>query len=266
MTTFTDSHCHLNLHAFADDLHEVLKRASENGIDRIMLPGTDLPSSEQGVSIAEQHTSCYAAVGIHPNDANQWTETSYANLRALATNHPKVRAIGEIGLDYYRDWSAPDQQITILHQQLALAEELVLPVIIHIREALEDCFSILFEWQTRLEDANHPLAQYPGVLHAFPGSADDAMQGIEHHFMIGIGGPVTFKNALDRHSVVRALPLESILLETDAPFLTPHPHRGKRNEPAYIPLIAEKIAELKEISIDEVSHITSENARKLFQW
>ena len=231
-----------------------------------MLPGTDIPSSKLGIKIAREHSQCFAAVGIHPNDANQWTEQSLSILRQLALNNADVLAIGEIGLDYYRDWSAPEQQNKIFRHQLALAQELELPVIIHIRESLEDSFKILFQWQAELQEQQHPLADRPGVLHAFPGNLEEAKQGFQHHFKIGVGGPVTFKNAKDRQQVVKELPLEAIVLETDAPFLTPHPHRGKRNEPGYIPLIADKIAALKEIPVSQVSEITNHNAYSLFQW
>jgi len=266
MLTFTDTHCHLNFDAFEDDLPDVLQNALENSLDRIMLPGTDVASSQLGIKIAQDYPQCYAAVGIHPNDAKKWTNESLSALRQLAQNQSKVLAIGEIGLDYYRDWSTPEQQNRIFLQQLDLAKELQLPVIIHIREALEDTFRILFQWQTEMKEQHLPLADRPGVLHAFPGNLEEAMQGVQHHFKIGVGGPVTFKNAKERQIMVQELPLDAIVLETDAPFLTPHPHRGKRNEPAYIPLIAEKIAALKGIPIGRVSEITTQNAYELFHW
>ena len=266
MLTFTDTHCHLNLSAFEEDLPAVLEQAQSQGLSRIMLPGTDLPSSERGIAISKQSEICFAAIGVHPNDAKKWQTGTLDTLRALAVNNPEVLAIGEIGLDYYRDWSTPEEQKIILHQQLALAKELSLPIIIHIRETIEDSFEILFEWQSSLAKENHPLAKRPGVLHAFPGNAAEAHQAIAHHFKIGVGGPVTFKNAHERRAMVKELPLEAILLETDAPFMAPHPNRGKRNEPAYIPFIAEKIAEVKEVSIEKVSKITTDNAKALFQW
>lgn len=266
MLTFTDTHCHLNYHSFEEDLAEVIQHALNLGLNRIMIPGIDLPACQKAVELAEQHPNCFAAVGIHPNDAGTWNEDTIPTLKSLARSSTKVLAIGEIGLDYYRDWATPEQQKSIFHEQLALAKELELPVIIHIREAMEETTKILFSWQEELAVENHPLAERPGVLHAFPGSLEEAMQGIQHHFRIGVGGPVTFKNAKPRQAIVKELPLNSIVLETDAPFLTPHPHRGKRNEPGYIPLIAQKIAELKDIALEEVSKITTENAKQLFQW
>jgi TatD DNase family protein len=266
MPTFTDTHCHLNFHSFAEDLPAVIQRAIDQSHTRIMLPGTDLASSLQGIEIAKANPLCFAAVGVHPNDANQWETDTAAKLKTLATIHPEVHAIGEIGLDFYRDWTTPEQQRICFLAQLALAEELCLPVIIHIRDALSETFEILFAWQARLAAQEHPLANRPGILHAFPGTLEEALRGFEHQFKIGVGGPVTFKNAKDRQEVVKQLPLEAILLETDAPFLTPHPHRGKRNEPAYIPLIAEKIAELHEASVETVSKVTTANAEFVFQW
>ena len=266
MLTFTDTHCHLNYYKFDDDLSEVINRAETAGLTRIMLPGIDLNNCEKGVQIANQHESCFAAVGIHPNDANTWKEDTLEQLTTLAKNNPKVLAIGEIGLDYYRDWTTPEDQKKILHKQLTLAEELSLPIIVHIRDTIEESFEILFQWQKNLQVNNHPLAQRPGVLHAFPGTTLEATQAIAHNFKIGVGGPVTFKSAHQRRAMVKELPLDVILLETDAPFLAPHPHRGKRNEPAYISHIAEKIAEVKNVSINEISKITTENAQKLFQW
>lgn len=266
MTTLTDTHCHLNYHSFDDDLSAVVERASENGLTRIMIPGIDVAACRKAVEIAIRFSNCYAAVGIHPNDANTWNAGTIGELRALANQSKKVLAIGEIGLDYYRDRSSPDLQKTILREQLALARELNLPIIVHIRETMEDSFNILFEWHSQLVEEKHPLALHPGVFHAFPGTWEEGSQAIKHNFMIGVGGPVTFKNANDRRALVKELPLESLLLETDAPFLTPHPYRGKRNEPAYIPLIAKKIAEVKEISLEDLSKITTKNAKQLFQW
>jgi TatD DNase family protein len=266
MITFTDTHCHLNYHSFEEDLSTVIKRASDHGLDKIMIPGIDIPACHKAVEISEQFSNCYAALGIHPNDANTWNEDTIHQLRVMKSQSNNVLAIGEIGLDYYRDWSTPTLQKTILREQLALAKELNLPIIVHIRETIEDSFNILFEWQAILENEKHPLAKRPGVLHAFPGSLEDGLEAIDHHFKIGVGGQVTFKSAAKLRAIVTELPLTSILLETDAPFLTPHPHRGKRNEPAYIPFIAEKIAELKDISLEEVSKITTANAQVLFQW
>jgi TatD DNase family protein len=266
MLNYTDTHCHLNYHSFEEDLLDVVQRAENTGVTKIMLPGIDLTACEQAVKIANEYYSCYAAIGIHPNDANTWEDTTLMQLRTLAQDNPKVLAIGEIGLDFYRDWATPAQQQEVLHKQLELARELSLPIIVHIRESIKESFDWLFQWQEQLASEKHPLATNPGVLHAFPGDGTAAKQAIDHHFKIGVGGPVTFKNATERRAMVKAIPLDSILLETDAPFMAPHPFRGKRNEPAYIPLIAEKIAEVLEVPLQQVIEVTAANAHQVFQW
>ncbi len=179
---------------------------------------------------------------------------------------PGVVAIGEIGLDYYRQHTPFDQQRMMFREQLKLAEELSLPVIIHDREASHDLMAMLTEWHAGLVRAGHPLKDRPGVLHSFSADLETGLAAIELNFCLGITGPVTFTNAVDRKAIVRNLPLDHLLLETDSPYLTPHPHRGKRNEPAYIPLIAEEIAKLHNTSPKEVAEITYANATRLFQW
>jgi TatD DNase family protein len=262
----TDTHCHLNYHSFDNDLAEVIARASAQGIARIMIPGIDLSACRKAILIAESYDACYAAIGIHPNDADQWNIDTVETLRDLATQSNKVLAIGEIGLDYYRDRVAPERQKEAFLSQLQLARELELPIIVHIRDSIADTFDILFQWQKQLENDSHPQAFTPGILHAFPGTLEEAKMAIEHHFLIGVGGPVTFKNAKNRQEIVTELPLEAIVTETDAPFLAPHPHRGQRNEPSYIPLIAAKIAVLKQLPIEFVEQQTTQNAERLFHW
>ncbi|HET58991.1 MAG TPA: TatD family deoxyribonuclease [Chloroflexi bacterium] len=263
---FTDTHCHLNYQSFDNDLAEVIARANAQGVGRVMIPGIDLPACSKAIQIAEANETCYAAIGIHPNDADQWDIDTYENLRDLSTQSNKVRAIGEIGLDYYRDHVAPQMQREAFASQLQLARELGLPVIVHIRESIANTLDMLFQWQKQLVIDRQPQAFTPGILHAFPGSLKEAEIAIEHHFLIGVGGPVTFKNAKNRQEIVAELPLESIAIETDAPFLAPHPHRGQRNEPSYIPLIAAKIAELKQLPIEFVDKQTAQNAERLFHW
>ena len=260
-----DTHCHLNFHAFEEDFDDILTRSLEQGINRIMIPGTNLEDCESAIQLSQLHSECYAAVGIHPNDPNEWNETTACRIEKLA-HKTAVFAIGEIGLDYYRDHAPQDLQKVALLAQLTIAKEVQKPTIIHIRESMQDSFDFLFDWQTQLAAENHPLAARPGILHAFPGTIEDARQAIQHHFKIGVGGPVTFKNAKDRHAVVSQLPLSAIVLETDAPFLAPHPHRGQRNEPAYIRLIAEQVAQLKGIPVEAVAEQTTQNANEVFQW
>ena len=262
---YVDTHSHLNFHSFRDDFNDVLSRAHQQKVTKMMVPGFTLASSQDAVRIAEEHPSCFAAAGIHPNDAQEWTPQTEASLRTLL-GKPEVYAVGEIGLDYYRDHAPHNLQTIALQAQLALAEEFNKPVIIHIRESIKDTFAVLFAWQQSLLKHSHPLAQHPGIFHAFPGTIEEARLAVDHGFKIGIGGPVTFKNAHQKHKLTEQLPLEAIVLETDAPFLTPHPHRGKRNEPSFIPLIAEKIAALKGMPLEEVSQMTTENASAVFRW
>ena len=260
-----DTHCHLNFEAFDDDRQAVLERARQAGVERILNPGIDLPSSRAAVQLAERYPQVYAAVGVHPNEALSWTDETLQELRELA-KHPKVVAIGEIGLDYYRDRAPQDEQRAIFSRQLLLAAEFDKPVIIHNREATEDVLKILTDWQMELVGGSPLLAQLPGVLHSFSYGEDAAREALRLNFFLGFTGPVTFRNAPDLQKLVSDLPLEKVLVETDAPFLTPHPHRGKRNEPAYVRLVAEKIAELHGLPFEIVANITSENAERLFRW
>ncbi len=264
MIALTDTHCHLNLHHFQDDLDLVIQRANQSGINKIIIPGTDLETSRKAIEIADRFQGCFAAVGVHPNDATQWNSSTLNTLIELAQN-PKVVAIGEIGLDYYRDYSPKELQKEILIQQLSTAETLNLPVILHNRSSFFDLWPILEAWVDRLHANNQPyLKNYPGVLHSFDGDVETAKMLTKKNFLIGISGPVTFQNGVDRQTVVRQIPPENLLIETDAPYLTPHPHRGKRNEPAYVRLVAEKISALLNLDINELSHILNTNVDQLF--
>lgn len=260
-----DSHCHLFFNLFTDDLDEVLSRAWENGITRILMPGIDLETSQQVVALSEKHPNLFAAIGVHPNDAMSWQAGSLEELRKLA-EHPKVIAIGEIGLDYYREKAPQALQRKVLEAQLELAASLKKPVVIHNRQAFTDLWPVLKTWQASLVRTGNPLGQAPGVLHAFEGDLSTALEVVEQHFFIGIGGPVTYKNAAARQEVAKGVALEHILLETDAPFLPPHPHRGQRNEPSYVIFIAEKIAQLRAQSLQAVAEATTQNANRLFAW
>lgn len=266
MIGLNDTHCHLNLKtAFQEDFDAVISRAWEAGLDRILIPGIEVASSRLAIELAETDDRIFAAVGVHPNDALTWETSTLQELSSLA-RHPKVVAIGEIGLDYYRDHAPREIQIEILKQQLELAATLGLPVIVHNRDAIHDLLPLLTEWQSSLVRAGNPLHTHPGVLHAYTEDGQTASKVIAQSFFVGIGGPVTFKNAPDRQKVVGELPLTSVLLETDSPFLAPHPHRGQRNEPAYVALVAEKIASLKQLTVKEVVDITAGNANRLFEW
>lgn len=261
----TDTHCHLDFNSFDSDRQQVLERAWQAGIQRILNPGIDLQTSQTALELSENHPFVFAAVGVHPTSASGWDSSLLPALRKLA-QHPKVVAIGEIGLDYYWDKTPVPDQKQALRDQLALAAELCLPVVVHNREATEDILAILLAWQSELESKGSPLAARPGVLHSFSGNSEHALRAAAAHFYIGITGPVTFKNAPELQKGVQETPLEHLLIETDAPFLAPHPMRGKRNEPAYVRHVAEKIALLKGCTIDDVASQTARNARHLFGW
>jgi len=269
----TDTHCHLDLDRFDADRDAVIERAIAAGVTHILVPGITLKSSQQIVRLAESRPGLFAAVGVHPGDALTWDAQTVPALRELAA-HLKVVAIGEIGLDYYWDTAPHAYQQMVLKAQLDLAAELQLPVLLHVREKADaldgDCalemLQILDEWTARLRVENNPLAARPGVLHSFSGSLETARKAILLGFHIGVTGPVTFKNAVKRQEIIASLPLESLLIETDAPFLAPVPKRGQRNEPAFVTFTAEKLATLYSISVDEIAGMTSSNAARLFAW
>ena len=264
MASYTDTHCHLDFDRYDDDREQVLTRAWEAGIVLIINPGINTITSKKAIHLAQQHPGkIYAAVGIHPNYGEDWSEESIPLLKELAQSRLVV-AIGEIGLDYYRSYTSKDLQKIMFKEQLDLAKELSLPVIIHNRESTEDLMEILTSWHDELIRSNHPLADRPGVLHSYSADVKTAREADAMNFYIGISGPVTFKNASRRKSITAGIPIENMLLETDAPFLTPHPFRGRRNEPAHIPLIAEEIARLHNISPSKVAEITYTNAKMLF--
>lgn len=259
----SDTHCHLNLDDFSGDLPAVLQRAEQAGVDFILIPGIDLETSRLAVELAEKHKNVFAAVGFHPNEAEKWNETSIHNLRRLAS-HPKVRAVGEIGLDYYRNDVEKDLQKMVLYTQLNLAAELDLPVILHNRQASDDLYPLLLDRCKDLENSPQKHIRLPGVLHAFSQAHPLLKQIIEAGFYFGLGGPVTFKNNKFLPQLVTSIPINRVLLETDAPYLSPHPYRGHRNEPANIQYIAAKIASLWALDIHEVAEITYNNAARLF--
>jgi len=272
----TDTHCHLDFNKFDEDREAVIQRAIEAGVERILIPSLELKSSKAVIRLANSHPNLFAAAGFHPTDLDNWNDESIENLRNLARSADKVIAIGEIGLDYYwvKEPEKRARQRQVLKEQLRLAREANLPVVIHMREADDvwfgqasvDLLEILTEWQGELAAENHPLAKKPGVLHSYNGNLETAQKAIQLHFYIGVTGPVTYKNAEVKRQIIRQLPLERLLIETDAPFLTPVPHRGKRNEPAFVAHIADKIAEIHMTTREQVAEITSANANRLFGW
>ena len=261
----TDTHCHLDFDWFDSHRDQVMERAREAGIYRLLNPGITIKSSQKAIALAEKYPEVYAAVGVHPNEGSSWDNNSISLLEELASQ-AKVVAIGEIGLDYYRDYTPMNIQKQIFIEQLDLAAKLDMPVVIHCREAIEDMVEILTAWQASLAETESRLANYPGVLHSYSGNLAEAKKIQNANFMVGITGPITFHNASELQDLVIRLPLNCILIETDAPFLTPHPFRGKRNEPGRVTLVAEKIAELHQEAYNSVTDITAENAAKLFGW
>lgn len=260
-----DSHCHLDLNQFDADRDEAVERARRQGVRMIVNPGIDLDHCRRALALADRYPAVYAAVGFHPNSSNQYEPSKLTDLRALAA-HPKVVAIGEIGLDYYWNKVDPAQQAIAFREQLDLAAELGLPVIIHSREANEDVAATLETWVESSAFRSSALARRPfaGVLHAFSGDLAWAQRAYDWNFVLSLGGPVTYKNARSLHALVPQLRLERLMLETDAPYLTPHPHRGERNEPGYVALIAAQMAALYGLSVTEIAAETSAVALRFY--
>ncbi|NDJ62322.1 MAG: TatD family hydrolase [Chloroflexi bacterium] len=258
--TLIDTHCHLNLDSYDEDRDQVIARAAEAGVTQVIIPGIDLENNRSGIALSAAHDGIYAAVGVHPNSTAEFSDDDLPVLRELAAA-PQVIAIGEIGLDYHWDKSPKISQKTAFQAQLALAAELELPVIIHNREASGDVIALLEAWVKSLPPS---LKDRPGVMHSFSGNQNIADRALACGFYLGFTGPITFKKADDLREIAATVPLDRMLLETDGPFLTPTPHRGKRNEPAYIPLIAERLATVKQISLDALAHATTANAERLF--
>lgn len=252
---FIDTHVHLNADQYDEDLNEVIDRALENNVTKMIVIGFDRKTIERAMELAEKYEFIYAVVGWHPVDAIDCTDEDLAWIEELAA-HEKVVAIGETGLDYHWDKSPKGVQQEVFRKQIRLAKKVKLPIIIHNRDATEDVLRILKE-----ENAQ----EVGGVMHCFGGSVETARESIAMNFMISLGGPVTFKNAKKPKEVAEAIGLEHLLIETDAPYLAPHPYRGKRNEPSYVPLVAEEIARLKGIPVEEVARATTRNAEQFFK-
>jgi len=250
-----DTHAHLQNEELVTDLEEILQRAHDAGLEKIVCVGYDLESSEKAVKIASKHQQVYAVVGVHPHDANTLNQEVIARLYDLS-QHEKVVAIGEIGLDYYRNLSPREQQIKAFKEQIKLAQELYKPVVIHDRDAHQDVLDI-----TKKEKAG----KNEGVMHCYSGHLPLAIEMMKNGFYISLAGPLTFKNAHKTHEVAAKISLERILVETDCPFLTPEPFRGKRNEPAYVKYVAQKLAELRKMSVEKIEYRTNLNAKRVFR-
>jgi len=250
-----DTHAHLHFPEFGSDRGEMLARARAAGVRWMVNIGTDLETSWQAVGIAEVDPDIYASVGVHPHDAASADEAVFKTLEELA-RRPKVVAIGETGLDYYRNLSPRDVQAKVFRRQLTLARVVGKPVIIHCREAHDDLLKIL------REERAHEIG---GVMHCFSGHVQFAEASLDLGFYISIAGPVTYPNARKLPEVIKAVPVEWLVIETDCPFLPPQPHRGKRNEPAYLPITAQRVAEIKGHPVDELGELMSQNALRLFR-
>ncbi len=248
-----DSHTHLQVSQYDKDRDAVLKRAQDAGVETILIIGIDLETSLSAIELADKHENLYATVGMHPHDAKKLTPDVLKTFRELL-NHPKVIALGEIGLDYYRNLSPPNVQKDAFEKQLNLAEEMNIPIVIHNRDAYKDIFPILESRQGQIQ----------GVLHCFTGDIELMERSVEIGFHIGIGGIVTYPNAKEMQAVASKVPSDRLLIETDCPWLTPQFRRGKRNEPSYVRAVAEKIAELRNTSIETIGEITTNNFKTLF--
>lgn len=249
-----DTHVHLNDDQFSEDVEDVIARAKAAGVDYMLVVGFDRKTIERALELIEQYDFLYASVGWHPVDAIDMTDEDLVWLEQVAA-HPKVVALGEMGLDYHWDKSPQDIQKEVFRKQITLAKKLKLPIIIHNRDATQDIINILKE-----ESAE----EIGGIMHCYSGSVEVAKECLDLNFYISLGGPVTFKNAKRPKEVAMETPLDRLLIETDCPYLAPHPYRGKRNEPAFVKLVAEQIAELRGISFDEVSQATTANAKRVF--
>jgi TatD DNase family protein len=251
---FIDTHAHLFYPNFEGELDEIINNAKLNGVEYILVPATDLKTSEQVIQLTEKYEKVYGAVGVHPHDTKDWNSSFIPKIEKLA-KHKKIVAIGEIGLDYYYDFSPKEKQIEAFKAQIDLALKLNLPIIIHNRDSDEDMMNII---------RGYCGSGLKGQFHCFNGSLEHAMELVGMNYMISFTGNITFKKADGLRNILKHIPPENLLLETDSPFMTPTPHRGKRNEPAFVKFIAEKIAELHNLRIEDVARITSFNAFRIF--
>ncbi|NLP47147.1 MAG: TatD family hydrolase [Epulopiscium sp.] len=252
---YFESHAHYDDEAYNEDRHELLMKIKEAGVGYIINAGADIVSSKRGIQLTKEYDFIYAAVGVHPHSVQDLQDADIEELRQM-TAEPKVVAIGEIGLDYYYEHSSKDIQKRWFDKQIQLAKETNLPIIIHSREAAQDTFEMV--------QSHYKTLSKRGVIHCYSGSVEMAKEYIKMGFYIGVGGVLTFKNAKRMVEVVEEIPLEHILIETDAPYLTPVPHRGKRNDSTYLVYIVQAIADLKNLTVEEVVKQTAHNGKKLF--
>lgn len=249
---FVDTHCHLNFDCYKADIELVIQRALDLGVTKIIVPGLDLESSREAIELAERYECVYATIGIHPNHSDKYIDSQLIEFEKLAENR-KTIGIGEIGLDFYHPHNK-QYQLLLIQDMLDLATSLNKPVILHSRNSLKEVIEQVIQ---------RPVT---GIFHAFEGNYSDAKELINHHFLLGAGGPVTYKNSFDKQEVFSKIEMQGLVLETDGPFLPPEFFRGSRNEPCRIPKIAQKVAELRNCSVDEIALQTTENVNRLFKW
>ncbi len=259
-----DTHCHLNFNSFNTDLEEVIKRARIAGIVRMVVPAIDLSTCDEVLDLGQQFKEIFPAIGIHPNDSNDFILRDIDRLFQMVQNS-KVVAVGEIGLDAYHQDVAIKQQMISFEAQLDIANELDLPVLIHNRDADEWVEKCLTKWIIRRKNKSGK-EHAAGIMHSFSSSLGFAQRVIEMGFYIGASGPVTYKNAQERRNIFQKIPRDKVVLETDAPFLTPHPFRGKRNEPSYVKYIADEFSRMWDMSQEDVQKQTTTNAARIFRW
>lgn len=255
-----DTHCHLNFDAFDPDRAAVIEQARSVGVTRIINPSVDLKSADAAIRLAHEYDGVFASAGIHPTSTANFEDSLIERIAEQAQDKSVV-AIGEIGLDYYWDTSPKPIQRRAFEAQLALAARLELPVIIHNRDAGDDVIAVLEAWAADLPDS---LRQRPGVLHSFSAPAEIAERALAIGFYLGFTGPITYKNADSLRHIAATVPQDRLLVETDAPFLTPIPYRGKRNAPSYIPIMVDRLAAIHRAPTDVMAKLTTENAERLF--
>ncbi len=252
---FIDTHTHIYLEQFEEDLEECIQRSLKSKVNKLFLPNIDTSTWEKVQSCVNNYPDmCYPMLGLHPCSVKEDVDQELNSISTLMESN-KIIAVGEIGLDYYWSKEFVEQQIEAFRIQINWAKEAKLPIVIHSRDSLDDCIRIVREENDE---------QLTGIFHCFSGTIEQAKEIIQLGFYLGLGGVITFKNA-KMDDIVKELPLDKIVLETDAPYLTPHPHRGKRNEPSYIPLVAEKIAAVKNVSVQEIAEATTRNAKEVYQ-
>lgn len=259
-TMFIDSHCHLFYEDFKDDIADVLKRANDAGVCAFVVPATNHQTAKEAIQLAEKFPNLYVCVGFHPLDLREYSAENFNIVKELSL-HPSVVAIGEIGIDYFYDASPRDFQKEVFSLQIEFAIQRDLPIVVHTRDSVPDAMEIAVGYAKKNPDWKKEGKR--GVFHCFTGNAAQAEILFEHNFLVSYPGSVTFKKS-SMPETVKAIGIANIMIETDSPFLAPVPHRGKRNEPAHIPLIAEKIAELINAPVEEVAKTTTANAITLF--